>query len=202
MEQIVMNSKKFLEEHLRIGARKTTRSPLTRPSAFEGIEGYLFLMIFTKDIKGQAAKPEQLKEMMEESGMDEDTAWRIAERNTKETAQAIPMKDIEAIADLHEYTEDSVPMFVITNKERMYGAGVALLNSGEYLKSLGWATAVVLPSSRHEMIIAPAPRGGKDMPAFNRMVWETNREVVQEEDRLTDRAYLIAPTPGEMFVCI
>ena len=48
----------------------------------------------------------------------------------------------------------------------------------------------VLPSSVHEMMIAPYD-GSLDLDELSAMVKEINETQVAPEDRLTDRAYII-----------
>lgn len=82
-----------------------------------------------------------------------------------------------------------LPMFVLTNKERINGAA-SLLYKGQ-LESMGAILGqdyYVLPSSVHEVIIIPKCEG-MDEEELSRMVDEINHEKLAREDLLSDHAY-------------
>lgn len=79
-----------------------------------------------------------------------------------------------------------MPVYVISNKERFYGAA-GILRAGSKLKALFPDGYIILPSSIHEVIVCPG--GSDDIPRMTEMVKDINRAVVQEDDVLSQRAY-------------
>ena len=106
---------------------------------------------------------------------DEDDAWRhrgISEDGTK------------------------VPMYVLSNEERFYGAASILYDYlledlSEELES----DLYVIPSSVHEVILLRA-HGAADPHEIEEMIREVNRSVVAEADILSDRLYLFRRESG------
>lgn len=86
--------------------------------------------------------------------------------------------------------EKEEPMYVLTNRECMNGAG-AILYRDELKRcadSLG-SSLVILPSSIHEMIILQK-KEDTDLDMLRRMVRDINLSEVREQDRLTDSVYV------------
>ena len=84
---------------------------------------------------------------------------------------------------------DSCPLYVLTNKEKCYGAAALLdQNVLKDIYCLLNEEYYVIPSSLHECIIVPASSGieGKDM---QHMVYEINRSELEPEDILSDSVY-------------
>lgn len=84
----------------------------------------------------------------------------------------------------------TLPMFVLTNKERLNGAASLLYEGqmekiGRFLKE----DYYILPSSIHEVIILPKSKG-TDENYLSRLVDEINHEQLAREEILSNHAYL------------
>ncbi len=90
------------------------------------------------------------------------------------------------------FSDDAVPMWVITSKSRHLGAAAVLVPEvrAELRNKLG-DPCYVLPSSIHECIAIPAGMG-TDVRMLFSMVHEVNRSEVALEDRLSDNVYIIS----------
>lgn len=90
---------------------------------------------------------------------------------------------------LEEGCKDQIPMYVLTNTEKSFGAAVILYQTvleavGERLKN----DFFVLPSSVHECMIIPAMEEFKPKE-LREIVCEINEECVAEEEILGDTVY-------------
>ena len=56
---------------------------------------------------------------------------------------------------------------------------------------------IILPSSVHELLLVP-DHGGYDIEALRDMVREINREVVAQEERLSDEIYFFRRDIGKV----
>lgn len=179
----------FLEKSLRVGSRRTKGGAFSRPSIYDGIEQYLFLIKEYEDSIVYADKPYKLRGLMEAAGMSEEEAWKRAESNTLEDTEEQRIEDALGLPE--EIKEESLfCTHVISNKEGLYGAGAATLRVERFLKEHGVKSMAVLPSSRHEMLIIPGATMDH-LRDITEMVRDVNATDVEQEDRLTDRAYIV-----------
>ena len=91
--------------------------------------------------------------------------------------------------DLHSGDHEAFPMYVLSNKEKRFGAVNMLYDT--ILSAIGRELDddfYVLPSSIHECIIIPAA-AGTSAEELKSMVWEINRTQVQSEEVLSDQVY-------------
>lgn len=91
---------------------------------------------------------------------------------------------------IQEIEEKHIPMFVLTNQNRYYGA--TCLVYPDMLEVIGEMLQddfYILPSSVHEVIFL-GKNGCMDSAALNEMIEEVNRTQVDEEEWLSDHAYL------------
>ena len=91
---------------------------------------------------------------------------------------------------VREIEEKRVPMYVLTNRNRYYGA--ACLVYPDMLEKIGQMLQddfYVLPSSVHEVIFV-GKSGCVDSADLNEMIEEVNRTQVEEEELLSEHAYL------------
>ncbi len=95
-------------------------------------------------------------------------------------------------------SEDEVPMYVLTNQEKQFGAGVMLypgiLEQAEVL--LG-DSFYVLPSSIHECILISAETGYTQRE-LARMVTEINQNHVDDREILSNQAYYYSKNSGKI----
>ena len=122
-----------------------------------------------------------LKEMVREK-IDE-----ICEGDSKRR-EVLLESTLEMMA--REMEEKQIPMYVLTNINRYYGA--ACLVYPDMLEKIGNMLQddfYVLPSSVHEVIFV-GKSGCVDSAALNEMIEEVNRTQVEEEELLSEHAYL------------
>lgn len=196
------NEKKFLEASLRIGARKARGGNLSRPSIYDGIDQYLFIMPKQgEDEIGYAEDQEQILTLMQLAGISEKQAWLIAEMNTLDDTEITKIDDLLGLLtpggfgsdESHDQIYDQI--YVVTIDGRVCGAGAATLGVESFITEHGAKTLTVLPSSIHEMIMIPdAPED--EIKVFTRMVAEINATLLDEKERLTDRAYIVTLDPN------
>lgn len=140
---------------------------------------------------------------MEMWGVTEESLWEAASKNTPERKPG----RIDSMGEiLEEFSVDQrsgnggfhscctennpVPMLVITNAERMYGAVVVLYS--KMLKQVAdkvGSDLFILPSSLHETIAIPVTEE-RETAGLKEMVMEINRNVLQPEDVLSDNVYI------------
>lgn len=138
---------------------------------------------------------------MEMWGITVDDLWAAASINTPELkhGRIENMEDIlkEALAGRdNSYGEcccmekSPVPMLVITNTERVYGAAVVLYSGMlEQVADKSGSDLFILPSSLHEVIAIPVSEK-REAAELKEMVMEVNRKVLRPEDVLTDNVYI------------
>ena len=95
--------------------------------------------------------------------------------------------------DFPSELESDMPLYILTNRNNIHGAS-AILNK-QALKDFGASYNVdkilVLPSSIHEMLIAPYTED-MNIEEFSSMVAEVNHTQVDPTERLTDTAYILS----------
>ena len=92
----------------------------------------------------------------------------------------------EMMNDIGE-EEDEV-MYVLTNKEKYFGAAGILFCAELFQEVIGKNNFYILPSSVHELILVKDDEGC-DMQGLSAMVRCVNEEQVDREERLSDHAY-------------
>lgn len=122
--------------------------------------------------------------------------WKIDAEQIKEDAientqrilpaQCVHLSEV-LLCEKNENTEEG--MYVLSNQHLTYGAA-AMLYSGELEKfaEKKGCNLYILPSSVHEVLIIP-DRGKEDPKMLMKMVRKINREMVSEEEILSDSVY-------------
>lgn len=89
-----------------------------------------------------------------------------------------------------ELEEKQIPMYVITNEKRYYGAACMVYpNMLEKIAEKLQDDFYIIPSSIHEIIVV-AKNQGIDSFSLNEMIKEVNMAQVEEEEWLSDHTYL------------
>lgn len=104
----------------------------------------------------------------------------------------------ELYDDPAELIAAKLPMYVLTNKGRMFGAGTLLYP--EQLEKIAEEVQddfYLLPSSLHEVIILPKKYGADEM-YLSHMVDEINFEQLDREEILSNHAYLYSRLTKEI----
>lgn len=103
------------------------------------------------------------------------------------------------IEDTRVEAEQKVKMYVLTNKEKSYGAA-GILNKKFVREFAKGQNFFILPSSIHETIFVPADNFS-DRELFDNMVEEVNKTQVSVEERLTDHCYYYDGQADEIRMC-
>lgn len=134
------------------------------------------------------------KGLAEQWGVTARTILDTAIKNSREEIEIISMNVIlrEIMGPMADMTlgEDNIPMQVISNKSRYFGAIGAVL-AREQLQEMFPNGYIILPSSVHEVIAIPNDLDAK-YEMLTQIVQEVNSTQVSPEERLGDRAYTIA----------
>lgn len=103
------------------------------------------------------------------------------------------------IEDMQAEDEHPVKMYVLTNKEKSYGAA-GILNKKFVREFAKGKNFFILPSSIHETIFVPAD-DLSDRELFDDMVEEVNKTQVSIEEQLTDHCYYYDGQADEIRMC-
>ena len=180
-----------LKTGLSIGACKTEESCnyLAKESELEGISKYLMIQIRDSESgkQGFVRHRDSIKQYLDSLSWNENDAWKLAEENTKKCSQILP---INFLLNLSLPENEGMP-YVISNTWNYLGAGCALIHETLEGFSRRYHThrIALLPSSIHEMLIVPNPELLEG--DLSNMVKEINHSMVEPNERLTDRAYII-----------
>lgn len=121
-----------------------------------------------------------------------DTLYTVAQENMKRSMPEllVSMKELlEETTGLKMGEDTYLPMYVLTNQEKVYGAA-AMLYSGQ-MKKLAerWQTdLLILPSSIHEVLLLPDD-GQNEYAFYRQMVEEVNTTQVEPEEVLSYSLY-------------
>lgn len=121
-----------------------------------------------------------------------ESLYRLAGRNTKREMPELLVSMRELVMELTGVwirDEDTVPMYVLTNQEKRFGAAAMLYSAriGELAGQLE-SDLLILPSSIHEVLLVP-DRCGQDYTFYRQMVDEVNRTHVEPEEVLSYGLY-------------
>ena len=88
------------------------------------------------------------------------------------------------------------PLYVVTNKSNMFGAGVILSPDvqEEITKMIG-NNYIVIPSSVHEVLVIPADNENHSIEALTEMIQAINKTEVAPDEVLSDHPYEINYLP-------
>lgn len=98
-----------------------------------------------------------------------------------------------------EKDENEPPMYVLTNKDKKYGAA-GILNRKLLQEFAGGRSFYILPSSCHETIFIPAEMEG-DPKILDSMVADINQTAVLKEERLSNHSYYYDGEAGNIQMC-
>ena len=190
---INFNDPKWILEHITIALQRTSDEDLVkRPCDLDGIEQYLILR-GEQDGAGYSVKVVPV--LLSNAGIEENYAWDRALENLSAETQITSLGKV--LSDLMDTPYDSsmdtdVRFHVITNTQKFKGAAAIMNRKALKAFTQKYRTNMlfVLPSSIHEMMIAPYD-SSLNLNELSAMVKEINETQVAPEERLTDRAYII-----------
>lgn len=187
-------NKDFILDGIYIGLQKESSEDIVKKSCeFEGIECYLYIRGKADEDGNYSIKVS--RELLERAGVSESEAWEKAEANTNAETSLESMA--EALASImgieyNEEMDDFCPFYVISNKCKVKGAS-SILNRkvlSDFGKRYNTNRVVVLPSSVHEMLIAPYTEE-YNLDDLSAMVSEVNSTEVDPTEQLSNHAYII-----------
>ena len=116
---------------------------------------------------------------------------REPELVSMESMMRMLLGDSEKIEEIEgRDADEAVQIFVLSNKQRIYGAAAMLYrNILEEFAEKEQTDVYILPSSVHEVILIPV-RNDMNTQELNKMVREVNEHELQKEEILSDHAYL------------
>lgn len=120
-----------------------------------------------------------------------DEIWKIAQENTPRLFAPDTMNMNQALCKLFckdQILDDSIEMYVVTNRERINGASAILYNG--LLKQLALKLNMdfyIIPSSIHEVILLPYEEGERQK--LEEIVEQVNDKEVSDEEILSYRVY-------------
>jgi len=136
--------------------------------------------------------------------------WNITEEELYEAALVNLQKEEFEIIGLHQVlkdmTEEHIDVeqkgefhgwaYVFTNRSRIKGAAAMLRTDllNRFAEAHG-SDLFILPSSVHEVILLPA-KEDENTAELRRIVRETNEEIVNEEEWLSDEVYYFRRSTG------
>lgn len=151
--------------------------------------------------------------VMQECGLTEQQLYDAAYRNTKRNMKIYDMKEIlmelltgvkgSEIGD-SDVIDPEGKMLVITNAQKMYGAGGMLIP--EALNDIAERInddLYVIPSSLHECIIMPKGTAVPDCTSkeIAEMIYEVNMSEVDLNDRLSNNVYTYTRGDSQLRLC-
>lgn len=179
--------------------RESDESLTKRKCMFDGIESYLYVRI--GESERSFASMRVYDTFLESRGIEVNEAWEFAKENTNKESLLIPTREIIENALKEAFGEDAgieedcaVPLYVLTNTHRTYGAS-AILDSHllmEFAAKFNTDKIVVLPSSIHETLLIPF-ENGLDIEELTAMVRQINDTEVKPEEVLGNNAYVVNP---------
>ncbi len=121
-----------------------------------------------------------------------ESLYRLAERNTRRDMPALLVSMRELLMEMTGVRirdEDTFPMYVLTNRDKRFGAAAMLYSEGigELAEQLG-SDLLILPSSVHEVLLIPDDHS-REYSFYRQMVGEVNRTQVEPEEVLSYGLY-------------
>lgn len=96
---------------------------------------------------------------------------------------------LEGMAGGRRIPPSPIPLYVLTNRRKAYGAaGILDRSLIQGLAREADSGIFILPSSRHEVLLIPESEG-TDAEGLSQMVRDVNQDAVAPEDRLSDHVY-------------
>ena len=151
----------------------------------------VFYYAMEQDVVGRATitiRKEHLAIWKQEEGM----LFAIAQENMRRDMPEllVPMKELlEEMTGVELEKQYDVPMYVLTNKEKIFGASVLLYS--EKIQELAEKTGknlLILPSSVHEVLLMPDEED-REYEFYRQMVEEVNTTQVDPEEVLSYSLY-------------
>lgn len=152
------------------------------------------LPTFSEDVSGSIRVSNQ---MMETYDIEKEELIEACIRNMDQQVAVMSLKEqICTMAgidpsELEEGEGEFPEITVVTNQGLLDGAGSILLPSVQKRMEQKYGSCfAILPSSRHEVLVAPLTDGVQEAIFYQKMVKEVNETQVSPEDFLSDHVYV------------
>lgn len=187
-----LQNREFILNNLRIGLQPESEEWIVkRDTDYEGIESYLY--VFCRESENYFRTVKVGYHMLLDVGIEVNEAWKRAERNT--------FSDIHVehiMTRMFGISEEEAeifgnPMYVLTNEKAFRGASVILHDDTlkKFRKKFQTEKIAIFPSSIHECIVIPYD-GSISVEKMSDMVRSINETDVEEDEILSNRAYIVA----------
>lgn len=191
----LLTSREFFLSHVSIGIQRKSNEDMEKQDCEldpDELESYLLIKYRYEDGVGSMKINDYF---LKQVGVDCLEAWEIARKNVCDDTVIESMEQIMAETLGMSYDPDvepDLPLYIISTVDKIKGASVILNRDKlkEFGKKHGTDKILVLPSSIHEMLIAPYQEW-MDIEAMKNLVQEVNASEVLPEDRLIDKAYIM-----------
>lgn len=150
------------------------------------LEEYIRIKMDTEDSYAMTAVV--TKSLADSVGIGAEELREAGRRNLMENARIQSMSEVLKELTGGLWDEESVPMYVASTADRMYGASVMLLDSllDAFCQVHGINSVTIIPSSIHEILLLPEEMDRGDIDG---MIVGVNESEVREEDRLSNHSY-------------
>ena len=135
---------------------------------------------------------EQLHEQAVKNLKKQDYQFISMESYARQLLQFMGMEEEKYLKKDYDY----VPMYVLTNENKLYGAS-GILDKEQLQEFADGKNYFIILSCVHEAILVPDD-GGKDKEELNKIIKETYDTVVMEEERLSEHCYYYNGATGEI----
>lgn len=130
-----------------------------------------------------------------------ESLYHIAGRNTRRDMPELLVSMRELVEDVTGITvqgEDDLPMYVLTNKDKRFGASAMLYSEQmhDLAENFG-SDLLILPSSVHEVLLLPDDHC-QEYSFYRQMVNEVNKTQVEPEEVLSYGLYRYSRTNAEI----
>lgn len=134
-------------------------------------------------------------------GQSADSLYRTAKQNMQDGMPELLISMPELLAQMTGVPmqrEDEIPMYVLTNQDKLYGAAALLYSEkmNKLAERMG-CDLLILPSSIHEVLLIPDDHQ-KGYDFYIKMVDEVNRTQVEPEEVLSYKLYRYSRKKAEI----
>ena len=184
-----MFTREFFLQHVRSCLRPATDDKETlKYPAFGDLEEYfrVFMDPFNDDSYPTVVVQ---KAHLDGLGIDATELRKAGRENLRKVVQILPMAEvIAALMGMDVPSGDEELLYVATTKDKLHGASIMLLGDvlTDFCKDHGLDSVLIIPSSKHEILLV---KGAMDRVEIDAMIREVNETQVAEQDRLSDHGY-------------
>ena len=149
--------------------------------------------MYAEDASGACAVYFLKKDTCRKLNISEEEMFRAAFRNSGRIFGEV----LEGCHRLLRLEEEEEWMYVLSNRQRLYGASALIYGSSlSVLAKEKDADILILPSSIHELILTP--RTDADYSGLAALIKEVNDRNTPPEDVLSDNAYIYSKDSGRI----